>query len=825
MKHMLFAARLGVIGLAAFYCAATVCVAQTGNGTDGVRLQGRILIEGSDEDVPYATITVADDSAQVISRQVSDGSGRFAFQVKRSRSYRLTVSAVGYVTTTEGISVAAGETVRNLGDILMKEGIELGEVSVTAQKPLIKSDPDKLIYSVEADPEAKSNTLLEIIRKVPLLSVDSEDNVTLNGQSNYKVLVNGKSSSLMSNNFKEVIKSMPAHTIKDIEVITSPSSRYEAEGVGGIINIITSRERTAGYTGSVGANATSRGGYGVNAYVAANIDKFSFSTNIYLNRSKQPPSENYSSRVNLMSDTYRYTDTKGETRSRSHSGNLNFEAGYEIDSLNLISASAWGYLGTGHFDRLATTAEQDIRNNPVRRYVNRMGGENTSGYLSGNVDYQRSFAKKDKTFTASYKMDYNPDNSKNSTDVDGQLNYISYRQMSDNRSSGQTHTLQLDYFDPLTENHQIETGLKGIYRRNFSETDISVFDSPTDSWQEDPSRLNDLDYDQYIIGIYAGYLFKHNKTSTKAGARAEYTWNDGLFKSQVNTPFNNTLFNLIPYINFTYALQPARTVKVSYTQRLYRPGIWVLNPYVNDLDPLNISYGNPQLDAEISHSFSASYGQFSPKFNLNIDLNSSVTNNSIEQYSFINENGVHHSTYGNIGSNRRYGANMFVSFRPNGNLNFYGNGRVNYVVLDSNNEMKRHNEGWMSGYSLGARWTAWKGGSLSANAGGSSPWIQLQGKGSAYRYTSIGVTQKLLKDKLDLSVYISDPFARKVYYRSDIDDPTYTMHSESFRWGQTARISLIYRFGKMNATVKKARRGISSDDQREGNSQGGSTEN
>jgi outer membrane receptor protein involved in Fe transport len=818
------AERLKMILLATVCCMAPVCIAQTNSGKDAIHLKGQILIEGSNEDIPYATITVQDDSAQVISRQVSDGNGRFDFSVSRSSSYLLTVSAVGYVTATETVAVAVGETAKNLGHILMKEGIELTEVSVTAQKPLIKSDPDKLVYSVEADPEAKTNTLLEIIRKVPLLSVDSEDNVTLNGQSNYKVLVNGKSSSLMSNNFKEVIKSMPANSIKDIEVITNPSSKYEAEGVGGIINIITTKDRTDGYTGSVGVNATSRGGYGANTYVAANLGKFTFSTNLFINKHTSTPTENSSHRVNMMSDTYHYTDTKGESRIRGSGNSLNFEAGYEIDTFNLISAAAWGYFGDNTFSNFASTSEHDIQHNPVRRYTNRMEGENSYGYISGNVDYQRSFAKKDKTFTASYKIDYNPDNSKNGTNVDGELNYITYRQISDNRSSGQTHTFQLDYFDPISENHQFETGVKGIYRRNFSETNISVFDTTDNRWEEDPSRLNDLDYDQYIMGVYTGYLFKHNKISAKGGARAEYTWNDGVFKSNVHTKFNHTLFNLIPYINLTYALQPAQTVKLSYTQRLYRPGIWALNPYVNDLDPLNISYGNPKLDAEVSHSFSASYGQFSPKFNINIDLNGSVTNNSIEQYSFIDENSIHHSTYGNIGSNRRYGANTFISFRPDGKWNIYGNGRVNYVVLDSNNELAHHNEGWMYGYSFGIRWTAWKGGSVSANAGGNSPWIQLQGKGSSFSYTSFGITQKLLKDKLDLSVYMSDPFSQKIYYRSELNDPTYTMRSENFRWGQTARISVIYRFGKMNTSVKKARRGINNDDQREG-TQGEATQN
>jgi outer membrane receptor protein involved in Fe transport len=799
-----------------------LCVVQAEDKKGAViQLKGHVMVEGSNEDVPYVTVTVQDDSAQVITRQASDGSGRFTVTLKQAGSYELILSAVGYQTETRKVSVDEGETSRNLGNIAMKEGVELKEVSVTVQKPLIKSDPDKLIYSVEADPEAKSNTALEIIRKVPLLTVDAEDNVTLNGQSNYKVLVNGKSSSLMSNNFKEVIKSMPASSIKDIEVITNPSSKYEAEGVGGIINIITIKNKTNGYTGSVGGNVDSRGGYGANAYVSANIEKFSFSTNLFNYHFRQPTSEGASNRVNHISEEFRYTDSKSKNKYTGNGNSVNFEAGYEIDTLNLISASGWGYFGNYSFDNIGITEDRNVNNIPVRRYQNQMDGTNGYGYLSGNVDYQRSFAKKDKTFTTSYKLDYNPNNTRNESSVDGELNYASYRQKSDNRASGQTHTFQLDYYDPLTEAHQVETGVKGIYRRNFSETDLFVFDQDNDRWEEDLSRLNDLDYNQYIVGAYAGYLFKHKKISTKVGGRAEYTRNDGIFKSQQNTDFQNSFFNFIPYLNFTYALKPSQTVKMSYTQRLFRPGIWALNPYVNDLNPMDISYGNPKLDAEISHSFSASYGQFAPKFNFNIDLNGSITNNSVQNYSFITPEGVRHSTYGNIGSNQRYGANLYASIRPTPKLNFYLNGRANYVFLDSNNEMNHHNEGFTGGGSFGGRLTLWKGSGLSANAGGGLPWIMLQGKSNGYYYTSLGLSQKLLKEKLDVSVYISDPFSRKIYYRSDFDDPTYTMHTENFRWGQTLRLNIVYRFGKMDTQVKKARRSITNDDQRSGEGQEG----
>jgi outer membrane receptor protein involved in Fe transport len=810
---------------------AVVCMvgwfAQQAQASDekGTTLKGRVRVEGTGENVAFATITLQDDSARMITKLASDEAGRFTLKLEKAGRYVLSLSAVGYSATEKEVVVEEGESSKDVGEIEMTEGVELKEVTVSAQKPLIKSDPDKLVYSIESDPDAKTNTLLEMIRKVPLLSVDAEDNVTLNGQSNYKVLVNGKSSSLMSNNFKEVIKSMPANSIRDIEVITNPSSKYEAEGVGGIINIITARNTNNGYTGSIGASADSRGGYGTNAYVSANINKFSFSTNIYMNNYRQPETGGFSKRENLDRDQFRFVDGNSRNKYSGFANSLNFEAGYEIDTFNLISASAWGYFGNQKSDNTSVNETRSIDNTPVQRYRSTYSSKNGYGYLSGNVDYQRSFPKKDKTLTASYKLDYNPDNSAYNNVIDGEINYMSYLQKSDNESSGQTHTFQLDYFDPLSEMHQVEAGIKAIYRRNFSETDILRLDSTCPDWYEDIDRLNDLDYDQYVMGAYGGYLFKLKKLTVKAGARVEYTWNDGVFKSKVNTKFENTFFNVIPYINFTWSLKPTQTLKASYTQRLYRPGIWLLNPYVNDVNPMDISYGNPELDAEIAHSFNATYSNFSQKFNVNLSLNAAFTNDAIERYSFVDDQGVQHSTYDNIGNNQRYGANIYASYRPSGKINIYLNTRLNYSIIEASNELNRSNSGFNAGGNLGARIVCWKGGSVSANAGGSTPRIMLQGKRSGYYYTQVGLSQKFLMDKMDVGCYITDPFWNKIYYKSDIDDPNYVMHSESYRYGQTVRLSITWRFGKMNTQVKKARRGITNDDQRdsgnEGASQGG----
>jgi len=238
------------------------------------QISGQIIDKEDKQTVPYATITLQNDSAKVVKRLSTDANGSFLVSMNEKRKYTVIVSAMGFNEFRLPLEIKELKT--NLGKLEVEKGIAMKEVTVTGQKPLVKVEVDKITYSVESDPDAQTNNGLEMLRKVPLLAVDGDDNVTLNGQSNFKVLVNGKSSSMMSTNFKEVIKSFPANTIKDIEVITNPSSKYEAEGVGGIINIITVKKSLSGYNGSISSGVDSYGGYNGSAYLTTKINKFEF---------------------------------------------------------------------------------------------------------------------------------------------------------------------------------------------------------------------------------------------------------------------------------------------------------------------------------------------------------------------------------------------------------------------------------------------------------------------------------------------------------------------------------------------------------------------
>jgi hypothetical protein len=779
--------------------------------TGNYQVKGQIVEKITGNGVPFATVIIKNDTVKVKTAQACDASGRFSIKLNTPARYTLIVSSVGYKELNMPLKISGPAT--DLGKISLEEGVVLKEVTITAQKPLVKVDPDKIVYSMEADPEAQTNNVLEMLKKVPLVTVDGDENITVNGQSNFKVLVNGKSSSMMSSNLKEVLKSLPANTIKDIEVITNPSTKYDAEGVGGIINIITAKKTINGFNGSVSAGLDARGSFNGSGYLAVKVKKLSFSTRYFGSQYRQPKSTSTSTKEYFNNDDYHYSNSYGTTTYNGLSNGISGEASYEIDSLNLISMAFWGYQGSSNSNGFSETQYLNTANTITRMYNNYTRSRNNYGMLSGNIDYQKTYKKPDKSLTFSYKLDNSPRMTRNLTDVEGITGYPSYHQRSDNDAVGREQTFQADYYDPITKMHQAEGGVKFILRQNISNSQI---------YRNDTVRLNnsnDLDYDQYILGAYAGYLFKWKKLSTKTGLRLERTWNNGLSKTAVlNTDFTNRLFNIVPYITFSLMPKAGRTIKLSYTQRLSRPGIWYLNPYVNDIDSMNISYGNPLLKSEISHSLQLDYTHFTPKFNFSVNTSSSFVNNSIERISKVESNGTTVTTYKNIGKNQRFGLNLYAAYRPTPKINLSLNGGGSYSNLEGNNGYLIANKGFSYNIFSGGRWTAWKDGSLSAYLGVYSSSIMLQGKSSSFYYSSLSLSQYLLKRKLMLNLSTTDPFWHTKKYDSESKDITFYAKSRYSYLAQNVRFSVTYNFGKMDTKVKKARRGIQNDDVKSGGS-------
>lgn len=793
-------------------------------GDSGTTLiSGKAVDSLSRKGVPFVTVTVQNSQSKVLKRLASDASGSFEFSLKEDLKGEVVISAIGYKPATVKFS-AGSKPKENLGAIVMSESsAKIEQVVVQAQKQLVKVDADKISYNTEADPESQTTNALDMLRKVPLLTVDGEDNITLKGSSSFKILVNGKESTLMSNNAKDVLRGMSASSIKNVEVITNPSSKYSAEGVGGIINIITAKKTLEGVMGSVSLRADNIGGFGGNVYTSAKIEKLSFSFNYGPNYQKQKKTTVNTWSENFGNPTERIIDTKlaadGDLLNSFGSG----EMSYEIDSLNLISLSFLRYGGIWKNDIDGSTSVFDDQNKLYQQFTQTTYLKKSFGSLTGNLDYQRSFKKPDKLFTVSYKLEYNPTGVDYEYNVKGITSYPNSQKLSNNDAASYENTFQIDFVNPFIEKHLLEVGAKYIIRTNPSKTYI-YNDIVNGRWEEDPNSYGDLDYTQNIVAAYVGYLFKVNKISMKTGFRLEGAYTDADSKQGITTTnFSNKQTNIIPYLTFTYKLKESSSIKLSYTQRLQRPSIWYLNPYVDDSQPKALSYGNPNLETEKVHSFDLSYSYFGSKANIELSLFTQLNSNAIQRISFFDSNKFFVSTYENSGINNTFGSNFYGSYRLTPSVSFDFDGSVTYSVMERNllGSENLRKVGWMYNGSGSFRWTIIPGLMFAGYAGGSSGWLQLQGKYRGSCYHGFSLRKDLLNKKLNVSVSLKSPFQKYQTWTSDLRDDSFKQHIEYRSLSRTISLGISYSFGEMGTTVKKAQRGINNDDVKSGGGNGG----
>lgn len=786
-------------------------------------LTGYVKDSLSGRNIEYPTIAIFDSSKKLIKAVAGGADGKFIIDAPGEGKYIVSATMLGYSDTKKEIALDGKDSKVDIGTFIMIEGRQLAGVTVTAVKPLIKNEPDKLTYNIDSDPQAASSNVADILRKVPMLSVDGDGNVKLNGEGSYKVLVNGRSSGLLVKNFKEAIKAMPASSIKSIEVITNPPIKYDAEGISGIINIITNRKTNNGYNGNISLGANTLNGYNIGGYFSAQVGKLALSTNIYNGHGRSNENTSFTESYNFLSDQFRHFINSGNFDSKNDYTLYGIEASYEIDSLNLITLEAQGYTGTSTTSSFMTNVYSNTLAQVTRSFNQYKNSEYTYGSGAGSISYQKSFKKPNKILTFSYSLDANPLRQSINSKIKNIESFNDSELNSDNDAYSNEHTFQVDYYDPISKKHQIETGAKYILRQNISDTKVQTRGNETDPWINDPSKVNDLDYDQHVGNFYGGYVFKYNSMTAKGGVRLEYTFNDGLSKNPGgNLEFKNRQFNVVPYVNLMWSLKKGNSVSFSYTQRLNRPGINYLNPYVDNTDPMSISYGNPDLKTVKRNSFSFSYRKSSQRWSLGLNLSSSFTSNNIEQITIVKVNGTRETTYGNIGKNNRYGLGANYSYNFNGKVFVNANFNASYVTIKNDNSTLK-NEGVNFNGGINANVEMWKSGSVNFGAylfGGN---VTLQSKSPVIVVTNIGLSQRFLKDKLTLSLYVNDPFTRMMKFTYDAKDPNFTTHSESKMYNRSASFSISWRFGKFNTNVKKAKK-TSVDDKMSGsNGQAGAS--
>ncbi|WP_229365803.1 outer membrane beta-barrel family protein [Fibrisoma montanum] len=766
----------------------------------------------------YITVNLLNEQKVTVKVDFTKTDGSFMLDRLKPGNYMLVAVGVGY--KPKMIPVNLSDTARltvNLGTIdIAPTVIGLQEVKVTAIKPIVKQEVDRITYDMQADPENKVFNALEMMRKVPLLSVDADNNVYLKGNADFRILINGRPSSMMERNYRDVLRSMPASSIERIEVITTPPAKYDAEGLAGIINIITRKTVDNGYNGTI--NLSERfpvGGPGVGGTVSAKFGKLGMTLMTGGNQYRTPSISTFSER-----DTRNLNPSllfqNGTTRSNNYSGYLGYEISYEIDTLNLVSAqfNINGSRGRGFvFQNSLLNANAE----PIEQYELANTSRDQGRGMDAAFNYQRS-AKVDKNrlLTISYRYFGYTNNQKANVDITERINFDlpDYRQFNDQQFSEQT--VQVDYVYPVKKLN-VEAGLKAIMRDNRSDFLFESFDQEANTFDPDPARSNRFTNTQNVLVAYNTYQYTFKKWGLKAGARIEQTMVKVDFIS-TDSKVDQNYFNVIPSIAINRKLKKNAGFNLGYTQRIQRPGIYQLNPFVDRSNPNFERSGNPTLRPAFVNDFQLGFNT-SKKGSVNVGAGYTNFRDMIMPVAVFNpETNITRATFGNTGRARLFMLMLNINYPINKYWNFSLNSRVAHGrvsgVVDGqvvSNQGIMYQANVSTGYKLPKGWR------VNGNLTMVGPNINIQGTTNAMVSSSFSASKDMFKDKLALSAAFNNPFTRFRDARRETFGPNFNQLDIRRDYFRSFNLSLNYKFGKLKEAIKKNKRGIRNDDVQTGN--------
>lgn len=785
--------------------------------THNGKITGSLADSTTAKSVPFATVALM-NGQKLITGTTTDEAGTFVLSTIPQGAYTLALSFVGYRTKTVPVTISSERPSIQLGTIsIAPEGKTLGEVTVAGQKALVEDKGDRLVYNAEKDISNAGGTAADVLRKVPTLSVDLDGNVQMRGNGNIKVLINGKPSAMMARNLADALRQMPANVIKSIEVITSPGAKYDAEGSAGVINIIT-KKALQGFNGSANVTAGNMNrSIGTNLNLKKKKIGFSLSANGYQFRNLRESQTRRTSLDGAGQPLSILTQTsKADNTGTGGYGEMSFD--YDPDSTNHInlSANVWG----GYYPN---------NNSVMNRLTNPVGEELqafrndirfSNPYGNGQLDlgYTKTFRKPGQEFSFLSQFSRMPDNYFYDTDRYAASEVLTYRQHSTNYSSNKEYTFQTDYTHPFTikgrkdtTNIKLEVGLKGIIRDIGSEYRVTESLNGSSPFVLDSTQSNDFNY---IQKVYSGYTSLRLDTKTKwnltVGARFEHTDINGDFVT-TKTKLVSQYSNLIPSVTLSKAIK-THTLKISYNQRIQRPMIWLLNPWMNQSDPQNIQTGNPYLNPELSHATELSYSVNTKK---GTSINSAIywrqTNNAIDYISTVDASGVSTGKPQNIAQRKAYGLNVNINSQPIKNWTINGGGDIRYVDLASP-ALGQSNNGVVWSVNMNTSYKLPQNYTVQANGNYNSGWISLQGTNTGFYWHSISMKREMMNKQASLTLGINNPFIGTIVQRNSQSAPTFESESQFYFVRRSVRLTFEWRFGQMNAGGGKKGKKISNDD-------------
>jgi outer membrane receptor protein involved in Fe transport len=778
------------------------------------RITGFIKDSISNKAVEFANLALykKSDLKKPVEGGMTDDFGKFTIKGLPDGDYVLKISFIGYEDKTiEVPTLSKGKREFAIKDLILAPSTKLlSEVTVTGQKSLLEDKVDRLVYNADIDKTSAGGNASDVLRKVPMLSVDLEGNLSMRGSQNVRVLINNK----------PALKQIPAEMIKTVEVITSPSAKYDGEGTAGIVNIITKKNNLQGLTGIINASG---GTVGSNLFGNFNYKKGKLGTslsgggNMFYNKSASSTIINSNrNNVNILTNQ----NTTG--RDNGLFGNAQFAADYELTKKSSLTSSVrYGQRGFNSAGLInSSTKREGVETSSFKRDIE---SNNKNQNVDVNLDYTKTFEKAQKEFSILSQYSNSFGNNGFEAALKTNSNELINRQLNDNMNHTQEGTMQIDFQNPIGKNQQLEIGGKGILRNISNDFKYYIGDLSRNFKIDPRYPSNQFSLNQNIAASYLSYTVSTtNKYTFKLGSRYEYTGNDGQFA-------DNTKLNIKDYGNFIPSLQISKkvsgstTLKSSYNRRIQRPSMRNLSPNIDYSNPQSISTGNPELLPELTDAFEFAISTFKKANSLNLSLFHRITTDAITQVRTVLDNGVISSRQENIGLEKSFGVNIFGSTRitQKWQLNLGSNA---YYAMLSNPTTKQTNSGWVVDGNYFLMGQLSKGWALQSFGFIRGPRVQLQGKQAGYFMTNFGAKKDFtLKNgnKGSFGLAVDNPFTNGVKLKSSFTDLNFNQENINTRFNRGVRATLSYQFGKM--TFGKTKKSINNDDtkQEDSGNQGG----
>ncbi|SEB38609.1 Outer membrane receptor proteins, mostly Fe transport [Tenacibaculum sp. MAR_2009_124] len=641
-----------------FLLFSVTLLAQRGNyggKPPKVTITGSILENNSNVPLEYATIVLTNLKNNKITGGVTNTTGKFEIQIPKG-SYAVKVEYIGFKTKNLPNKLFSEDF--NLGTILLSEDAEkLNEVEIIAEKSTVEIRLDKKIYNVGKDMTVKGGNASDVLDNVPSVNVDAEGAVSLRGNENVRILIDGKPSALVGLNGADALRNLPADAIEKVEVITSPSARYDAEGTAGILNIILRKGKITGFNGSI--NVTT--GYPAMFRVAPNLNYRTKKFNLFSNLGysyRKGPGNSQSYFTNLedgVVQNYRNEDRVFDRKNNNFNGSLGME--YYLTKNSSITGSFFYRDSNGEDIATNITTNFDA-NNILTSTENRIENENEDGIdTQFSLNYTNNFDGKGKKLIVDLQYGDSDET---------ELAPITENDILIEQNSQTTKSVdklfQIDYIHPIGENSQFELGHKSTLQNLNS--DFRVRDANGNPFDFDPS--NAIDFKQNIYAFYAQYGNKINKFSYLLGLRTEITDID-LNVLTTNQFSDKNYTEWFPTVNFGYELNDTDNLTLGYSRRLRRPRFWFLNPFESRSSATNVFRGNPDINPMFTSSFDLGYTTKIKKLTLNSSIYYQYSTDIIQMVSIIEErNGtnvfVRQPT--NLNNEQRYGFEFTSNYSP-----------------------------------------------------------------------------------------------------------------------------------------------------------------